>query len=143
MFLLSQHWPILAIVLGVLLLLVVILMWLGRLSLSQLAVFVSAELILAVVAQHALTEAGLIGLLAGEYNEESVESFNQVCLLGCRSPAGEPNVCPQYCGCVVSEARQSLSYEDMLARTAGLSSDSVVQTWNLVDRTCRQTLRLR
>ncbi len=143
MFLLSQHWPVLALIAASILPIVAILIWLGRLSLSRIALFVSAELILAVAAQHILTEAGLIGLFAGEYNEQSVESFNQVCLLGCRSPAGEPNVCPRYCGCVVDGARQSISYEDMLARTAGLSSDDVSHTWKLVDRTCRQTLRLR
>ncbi len=122
---------------------VVILIWLGRLRLSQIAVFISVELILAVVAQQVLTEAGLIGLFAGEYNSESVESFNQVCLLGCQSPAGEPNVCPRYCGCMVRQARLALSYEDMLARSAGLANDDVAQTWTLVDRTCRRTLGLR
>jgi len=141
--LLSQFWPILAIIIGVLLPLVAIMIWRGQLRLSQIAVFISVELMLAVFAQQALTDVGLLGLFAGEYNTESVESFNQVCLLGCRSPAGEPNVCPRYCGCMVTQARHALSYEDMLARSAGLASQSVAQTWTLVDQTCRRDLRLR
>lgn len=143
MFLLAQYWPILAVLVAGLVPLLIIMLWLGRLKLSQIAVFLSVEAMLAVAAQQILTEAGLIDLFAGEYTPASIESFHQVCLLGCQPPIGGTDVCPQYCGCVINNGRQVLSYEDMLARTAGLADDGVDEVWRVVDQTCRRDLGLR
>ena len=143
MFLLAQDWPILAVLVAGLVPLLIIFIWLGRLRLSQIALFISIEAMLAIAAQQILTEAGLIDLFAGEYTAESVESFKQVCLLGCQPPIGGNNVCPEYCGCVINQGRLVLSYEDMLARTAGLADDRVDTAWSRVDDTCRRNLGLR
>lgn len=143
MFLLAQYWPILAVAVAGLVPLLIIFIWLGRLKLSQIALFISVEAMLAIAAQQILTEAGLIDLFAGEYTAESVESFNQVCLLGCQPPIGGTNVCPQYCRCVIGQGRMVLSYDDMLARIAGLADDQVDATWRTVDRSCRRNLGLR
>ena len=115
----------------------------GRLSLSQVAIFISIEAMLAIAAQQALTEAGFIGVFAGEYNAESVEAFNQICLLGCQSPDGELNVCPRYCNCVVGQGRYAISYHDMLKRTVGLADGRVSEKWALVDQNCRRNLGFR
>lgn len=143
MFLLSQYWPVLAVVIVGLVPFVLWQIRQGRLSLSQLAVFVSIEAMLAIAAQQVLTETGFIGVFAGEYNTESVEAFNQICLLGCQSPEGELDVCPRYCHCVVGQARYAISYPDMLRRTVALADDRVNEKWALVDQNCRRNLGLR
>ncbi len=143
MFLLAQYWPVFAVVFAGLVPFILFRIWRGRLRMSQVAIFLSVEAMLAVAAQQVLTEAGLIGLFAGEYNAESVEAFNQVCLLGCQPPIGGTNVCPRYCGCVVAQGRYTLSYWDMLARTAGVADDLVDARWTQVDQSCRRNLGLR
>ncbi len=143
MFLLAQYWPILAVLVVGLLPLIGILIWIGRLTVTQIAVYVSVEILLAIAAQQILEEAGLIGLFAGEYNDESIEAFTHVCLRGCQSPAGETDVCPRYCRCVVRQASNNLSYTDMLARTAGLGDEDANEAWIRADRTCRTNLGLR
>lgn len=143
MFLISQYWPVLAVVVAGLVPFVIFQIWRGQLSVAQIAIFLSVEAMLAVAAQHYLTEAGLIGVFAGEYNTESVEAFNQICLLGCRAPDDGPNVCPRYCSCVVGQGRANISYPDMLKRTVGVAGDRVNERWALVDQNCRRNLGLR
>lgn len=143
LFLLAQYWPILAVLIVGLVPFIAIQMWRGRLRLSQIALFLSIEAMLAVAAQQVLTETGLISLFDGKYNAESVEAFNQVCLLGCQPPIGGINVCPRYCGCVITRGRQILSYKEMLARTTGLADDHVDAEWAQIDQTCRRDLGLR
>jgi hypothetical protein len=142
-FLLLNYWPVLAVLVVGSLPLVGLLIWTNRLTISGLAVYISIELIMAVAAQQVLKEAGLIGVFAGEYNQESIEAFTQICLLGCQSPDGQTDVCPRYCGCVVNQARNVLSYEDMLARTVKLGDDRANEAWALADQNCRRNLRLR
>lgn len=143
MFLLINYWPVLAVIVVGVVPFVIIGIWRGRLTVSQIAVFLSVEVMLAITAQQVLKEAGLIGLFAGEYNAESVEAFTQVCVLGCQSPAGQEGVCPRYCRCVVRQARNTLSYQDMLTRTAGVGDEKVDEAWTRADGTCRRNLGLR
>ena len=143
MFLLINYWPILAVLVIGSLPLVGMLIWTGRLSVSRIAVYLSVEVMLAIAAQQVMKEAGLIGMFAGEYNEESIEAFTQICLLGCQTDEGQADVCPRYCGCVVRQARNVIGYDDMLARTVGLGDDRVNQAWALADQNCRRTLGLR
>ena len=143
MFLLAQYWPVLAVVVIGTVPLIGILLWAGRLSLSQIAVYLSIEIMLAIAAQQILTDAGFIGVFAGEYNGESVEAFTQICLIGCQSPPGQETVCPRYCGCLVRQAQSTMEYQDMLTRMVGLASEDAEQTWARNDRFCRQNLGLR
>jgi len=137
MSLISQFLPIIAVVaVGVIFFWIYILSR-GLPSLSKIAFYVLLNVVISYVAFGAARDSGLLGLFAGEYNEESIASFTALCELKCAGPEGRPDICERYCRCVVNRARIALTYEDMIARITATSSDEIDAAWQRADRVCR------
>jgi hypothetical protein len=109
----------------------------GLPSPSKIAFYILLNVVISYVAFEAARDSGLLGLFAGEYNDDSIASFAALCEIKCVGPEGRPDICERYCRCVVNRARISLTYEDMIARITAMSNDEIDTAWRRADRVCR------
>ena len=115
----------------------IITFWKGRPSPTQLTIYLMAYALFSYLVFEIADESGLLGLFAGEYNDDSIASFTALCTMSCKAPEARPELCDIYCRCVVNRARLALTYADMIARITAQATDEIDAVWDRADRVCR------
>jgi hypothetical protein len=133
----TQFLPMLVATMTAMIAFGIITFWNGRPSPTQLTIYLMTYALFSYLIFEVANETGLLGLFAGEYNEESIASFTALCTMSCKALAGRADLSEVYCGCVVNRARLSLTYGDMIARITAQSTDEIDAVWNRADRVCR------
>ena len=115
----------------------IITFWNGRPSPTQLTIYLMAYALFSYLVFEIADESGLLGLFAGEYNDDSIASFTALCTMSCKAPEARPDLCDIYCRCVANRARLSMTYSDMIARITAQATDEIDAVWHRADRVCR------